>query len=249
MAFYKDGKLVTSSHGTDDLRDNVTSAWWVGGLRTFELPNGADEVRVQHSAIFDGAAGDNGVAAAGVCLQSSAYAPKMSATISNDCSKITVTVSNGGTAEGEAVIRVNGLSDSAVLGAGETVTKTYSVQEDKTYNVTVDVDGKHLAEKIVGIDCVPTTTTPPTTTPPTTTPPTTTPPTTTPPVTAPPTTAVTAARAPDAQVLGQQVTRQPDTELLAYTGKRSVYQAIGGGLLLLGGLRLVRSSRRRIENI
>lgn len=243
LSFYKDGNLVTSSYASDDLRDNVTSAWWVGGLGTFELPNGADEVRVQHAAKFDGVAGDNGLAAAGVCLQTTAYAPELSATIANDCKQITVTVTNKGTAEGEAVIRIDAATDTVKVAAGDSITKTYGVEEDRTYNVTVAVDGKRLAEKIVGVDCVPATT------PPTTTPPTTTPPTTTPPTTAPPTTVAPATTAPAVQVLGQQVTRQPDTEVLAYTGKRSVFQAIGGGLLLLGGLHLVRSSRRRIENI
>lgn len=252
VEYYKNGVMQAASYATDDLEEGYTTAWWRGPLGTVELVEGADTVKIVHASQFDGIGGLNAVTPSGVCFSYVAYTPLFDVAVAHDCTTGTVTIVNSGTADGSVVITVNGAATTITIKKGQTVTHAFALTEDTDYRVTVTAGDKSLADNTFRVDCTPNPTTPTTTVPPTTAPPTTAPPATTAPTTtaaAPATTAAAPAAAGnnDAAVLGTSVRNSADDgAVLAYTGRRSVYQAIGGALLLFAGVRLVRSSRRRL---
>ena len=151
----------------------------------------------------------------------------LSASISSDCGNFVVAIENDGDADGSATVTINGSMVVVDVPAGETVTMTAVVTEDADNTITVKAGDTELANKAFHVDCkqdeLPTTTTTTTTT------------------TLPPAPPTTQPAAP-VQVLSETVVAQP--QVLAFTGRNTVFEVMAGLVLLGIGLQLMRSSRR-----
>lgn len=75
VVFRKSGATVATTPYTNDVADNVNQASWRGSLGTVNLPNGADEVRIEHWSVANDASctnGPNSVVPVSVCMTVSA---------------------------------------------------------------------------------------------------------------------------------------------------------------------------------
>ena len=145
---------------------------------------------------------------------------ELSASISSDCGSFVVTIKNDGDADGSATVTINGSTMDVDVPAGETVTMNAVVTEDADNTITVKAGDTQLAHKAFHVNCkeevLPTTTT-----------------------TLP---APTTTQAEPVQVLSETVVAQP--QVLAFTGRNTVFEAMVGVALLGIGFQLMRSSRR-----
>jgi len=74
LVFRKNGITVATTPYTTDVPDQKTQAYWRGSLGSVSLPNGTDEIRIEHWAVANDAScngGPNSVSPISVCLKSS----------------------------------------------------------------------------------------------------------------------------------------------------------------------------------
>lgn len=73
LVFRKNGVTVATTPYTNDVPDQKTQAYWRGGLGTVTLPNGTDEIRIEHWSVVNNSNcsnGPNSVIPVSVCLKS-----------------------------------------------------------------------------------------------------------------------------------------------------------------------------------
>ncbi|MBK8192262.1 MAG: hypothetical protein IPK76_03210 [Lewinellaceae bacterium] len=68
VQFKKSGAVVWSSSFTGDIPDMVTQGYWRGGLGTAFLPNGADQIIIQHWSVVNDCNSPNSVVPVSVCI-------------------------------------------------------------------------------------------------------------------------------------------------------------------------------------
>lgn len=68
LQFRKNGNVVHTTSFTNDLTDNVKQAYWRGSLGTVDLPNGADQIYIQHWSVANSGQGPNSVVPVSVCM-------------------------------------------------------------------------------------------------------------------------------------------------------------------------------------
>jgi protocatechuate 3,4-dioxygenase beta subunit len=71
IVFRKGGVTVATTSYTNDVPDNVRQGYWQGSLGTVNLPNGADEIRIEHWSVANDAScsnGPNSVVPVSVCM-------------------------------------------------------------------------------------------------------------------------------------------------------------------------------------
>ena len=145
LEFYNGGSLVAATGETEDLIDAVVSAWWVGSLGTVDLPDGADEVRIVHSSLYDGKIDDtNSIVPSAICFEPSTPGEAdPAAEIVGTCENVTVTLTNSSEADADAEfsIDLNGeiTTHSVAPGASEVV--TLPLVDGTTYQLTVSEAG------------------------------------------------------------------------------------------------------------
>jgi hypothetical protein len=233
--FYKDGKLVATTNASTDLADGATSAWSVEGLDTVNLPEGADAVWVKHSSYFMTTDGTpNSLYVTGACFVAQPIAEKLTAAIDTACGVHAVTITNTADFTGKAVLTVNGTASTVDIPAAGSVTTKLTLTEDASNTVTVTVGDTTLLDQKVVVDCVAaavtTTAAPPTT------------------AATPTTVAPAAPAAVPVAVLGATQTNTAGTQpQLAFTGRHTGLEVLGGMTLLVGGAFLVQRSRRRLQ--
>ena len=139
LVFKKSGSVVYSSNYTNDVPDFKSQAYWRGSLGTGFLPNGADQIFIEHWSVGNDAScanGPNSVVPSSVCISYSLCS--MTSALLNASNGTSTTLCNG-TSVTLTASSVNGALPISYLwsnGLGTGSTKTVSPSITTTYTIT-----------------------------------------------------------------------------------------------------------------